>query len=196
MDVHPFIRHEPDPDFPGWWSWDIAGAPRGPERFNATIGKLLVRADGPRFATCRMFPEERHSNLGNMVHGGAILTFIDMAFFAGGRLAGADVMRAVTLDCSVRFLSPGRIGVPLDAEVELLRETKRLAFFAGKVVQDGELVAAFTGALRKSSRPIRPEANPPRYGEGDHAQHGGGAGPDSSQGDHAQHGGGAGPDSS
>ena len=76
-------------------------------------------------------------------------------------------MRAVTLDCSVRFLSPGRIGVPLDAEVELLRETKRLAFFAGKVVQDGELVAAFTGALRKSSRPVRPDGtNPPRHGEG------------------------------
>ena len=148
MDVHPAIRHEPDPDFPGWWSWDVAQD----DRFNGTIGKLLVRGDGPGRATCRMFPEERHSNLGDMVHGGAILTFVDMAFFAGGRLAGADVMRAVTLDCNVRFLSPGRIGVPLDAEVELLRETKRLAFFAGRVVQDGELVAHFTGALRKSTR--------------------------------------------
>ena len=45
--------------------------------------------------------------------------------------------------------------MPLDAEVELLRETKRLAFFAGKVVQEGELVAAFSGALRKSSRDVR-----------------------------------------
>ncbi|HET9428718.1 MAG TPA: PaaI family thioesterase [Allosphingosinicella sp.] len=148
MDVHPAIRHEPDPDHPGWWTWDLAED----DRFNATIGRLLVRADGPGRATCRMFPELRHSNLGNMVHGGAILTFVDMAFFAGGRLAGADVIRAVTLDCSVRFLSPGKIGVPLDAEVELLRETKRLAFFAGRVVQDGELVAAFSGALRKSDR--------------------------------------------
>jgi len=149
MDVHPAIRHEPDPDHPGWWSWDVADD----NRFNATIGKLLVRADGPGRATCRMFPEERHSNLGDMIHGGAILTFVDMAFFAAGRLAGADVMWAVTLDCNVRFLSPGRIGVPLDAEVELLRETRRLVFFAGKVVQEGELVAAFTGALRKSTRP-------------------------------------------
>jgi uncharacterized protein (TIGR00369 family) len=149
MDVHPAIRHEPDPDHPGWWSWDLEQAS---DRFNATIGKLLVRADGPGRATCRMFPEARHSNLGDMVHGGAILTFIDMAFFAGGKLAGAEVMRAVTLDCTVRFLSPGRIGVPLDAEVELLRETRRLAFFTGKVVQEGELVAHFTGALRKSSR--------------------------------------------
>ena len=116
------------------------------------IGKLLVREEGPGKAACRMFPEERHANLGDMVHGGAILTFIDMALFAGGRIAGANVVRAVTLDLSTRFLSPGKIGAPLDAHVELLRETKRLAFFAGTVVQDEELIAHFTGALRKSSR--------------------------------------------
>ena len=44
--------------------------------------------------------------------------------------------------------------MPLDAEVELLRETKRLVFLAGKVVQEGELVAAFSGALRKASRAV------------------------------------------
>ena len=26
MDVHPLIRHEPDPDHPGWWSWDLTDA--------------------------------------------------------------------------------------------------------------------------------------------------------------------------
>ena len=149
MDVHPAIRHEPDPDHPGWWSWDLSPQDG---RFNGVLGKLLVRAEGQGRASCRMFPEVRHSNLGDMVHGGAILTFIDMAFFAGGKMAGADVLPSVTLDCSVRFLSPGRLGVPLDAEVELLRETKRLAFFAGRIVQEGELVAHFTGALRKVTR--------------------------------------------
>lgn len=149
MDVHPLIDHRPDPNHPGWWNWTV----KVDDRFNRVLGKLLVREGGPRFGICRMFPDASHANLGNMIHGGAILTFIDMALFAGGRLAGANVIRAVTLDLSTRFLSPGRIGVPLDAEVELLRETRRLAFFAGKVRQEDELVAAFTGALRKSSRP-------------------------------------------
>ena len=148
MDVHPAIRHAPDPDHPGWWSWDIADD----GKFHAVVGKLLVRAVGEGRAVCRMFPEERHSNLGDMVHGGAILTFIDMALFAGGRMAGADVIRAVTLDLSTRFLSPGRIGVPLDAEVELIKETGRLIFLDGRVTQEDELVASFTGALRKASR--------------------------------------------
>ena len=151
MDVHPLIRHAPDPEHPGWWTWDLPDD----KRFHSVIGKLLVREEGPGRAACRMFPEERHSNLGDMVHGGAILTFIDMALFAGGRMAGADVNRAVTLDLSTRFLSPGRIGVPLDAEVELLRETGRLIFLDGRVTQEGELVASFTGALRKAAQRVR-----------------------------------------
>jgi uncharacterized protein (TIGR00369 family) len=146
MDVHPLIRHAPDPDHPGWWSWDISAHE---DRFIAVIGKMLVRPDGPGRAVCRMFPETRHSNLGDMVHGGAILSFIDVAFYAGGRLAGGDVVRAVTLDCHVQFLGRGRIGVPLDAQVELLRETRNLAFLHGRIVQEDEIVAAFSGTLRK-----------------------------------------------
>ena len=149
MDVHPLIHHAPDPDHPGWWSWDLKAHD---DRFNAVIGKLLVRPAGPGRATCRMFPETGHSNLGGVVHGGALLTFIDMAFFAGGRVAGVDVAGAATLDCHTHFLGPGRIGVPLDAEVELLRETRNLAFFQGRVVQEGEIVAAFSGTLRKAAR--------------------------------------------
>ena len=148
MDVHPLIDHRPDPDHPGWWSWAV----KTEGRFNEVIGKLLVREAGPGRGQCRMFPDQSHSNLGDMIHGGAILTFIDMALFAGGRLAGANVIRAVTLDLNTRFLSPGRIGVPLDAEVELLRETGRLIFLDGRVTQEGELVASFTGALRKAAR--------------------------------------------
>ena len=102
MDLHPLIDHRPDPDHPGWWSWDL----RGNQRFNRVLGKLLVRENGPKRAVCRMFPDRSHSNLSDMIHGGAILTFIDMALFAGGRMAGANVVRAVTLDLSTRFLSP------------------------------------------------------------------------------------------
>jgi uncharacterized protein (TIGR00369 family) len=145
MDVHPRIRHEPDPDHPGWLTWEIEEE----ERFNARIGKLLVRADGEGRARCRMFPGLEQSNLGNVTHGGAILTFIDMAMFAGGHLAGANISYSVTLDLSAQFLSPARLGVPLDATVELLRETRRLAFMRGLVVQGEEIVASWSGTLRK-----------------------------------------------
>jgi uncharacterized protein (TIGR00369 family) len=151
MDIHPLIRHQPDPDHPGWSTWDLADM----DRYHGTIGKLLVRADGRGRARCRMFPDKRHSNLGNVVHGGAILTFIDMCLFAGGRLAGANVAYAVTLDLNTQFLSPGRLDMALDAEVELLRETGRLAFFRGRLVQEEDVVASFSGALRKQARKPR-----------------------------------------
>jgi len=147
--VHPRIRHLPDREHPGWWTWEIEEE----DRFNWSIGRLLVRADGEGKARCRMFPGVRQSNLGEVVHGGAILTFIDMAMFAGGHLAGADIMHSVTLDLSAQFLSPGRLGVPLDATVELLRETKRLAFMRGLVVQQEALVASWSGTLRKGLQP-------------------------------------------
>ncbi len=147
--MHPLIHHAPDPDHPGWWTWDLADD----ERYNATIGKLIVRGEGEGRARCRMFPDVRHSNLGNVVHGGAILTFIDMAFFAGGHMAGMSEGPAVTLDCAVQFISAGELDRPLDAVVELLRESGRLAFYRGTVEQDGRIVASFSGTLRKFSRP-------------------------------------------
>lgn len=146
--MHPLIRHQPSPDHPGWWTWDLPDD----ERYNATIGKLLVRAEGEGRARCRMFPDRHHANLGDVVHGGAILTFIDMTMFSGGHMAGVSDTSAVTLDLGCQFIAPAELGVPLDCTVELLRESKRLAFMRGLVEQDGRTVASWTGTLRKVAR--------------------------------------------
>ncbi|MFN3388294.1 MAG: PaaI family thioesterase [Allosphingosinicella sp.] len=146
--LHPAIRHEPDPDHPGWWTWDLPGE----ARYNATLGKLLVRAEGEGRARCRMFPDKAQSNLGEAVHGGAILTFIDMAMFAGGHAAGVDLGPSVTLDLSAQFLSPARLGVPLEASLEVLRESRKMVVMRGLVEQEGEKVAAWSGTLRKLAR--------------------------------------------
>ncbi len=130
-------------------TWDLTS---DDFRFNAAIGKLLVRGEGERRALCRMFPDVAQSNLGNIVHGGAILTFIDMAMFAGGYAAGACLGPSVTLDLSAQFLSGAKLGLPLDCAVEILRESKRLAVMRGLVEQEGDVVASWSGTLRKLSR--------------------------------------------
>jgi uncharacterized protein (TIGR00369 family) len=142
---HPDIRYAPDPDHPGWYSWDI---PQN-GRFHESIGPLIVRGEGEGRGRCRMLVEDRHLNLGGAMHGGAVLTFIDMALYVAGYAAGADTAHAVTLDCAVQFVAPARAGAALDAEVELIRETGRLAFFRGLVVQGEAKVAAFNATLRK-----------------------------------------------
>lgn len=146
--MHPSIVHVPSPDHPGWWTWDLPDD----DRFNATIGKLLVRGEGAARARCRMFPDRRHANVSDIVHGGAILTLIDMTIFAGGHLAGVSDVAGVTLDLSCQFIAPAELGGSLDATIELLRETKRLAFMRGLVEQEGRMVASWTGTLRKISR--------------------------------------------
>jgi acyl-coenzyme A thioesterase PaaI-like protein len=150
--LHPLISHEPDPEHPGWWTWDVGEHPPGAERYNTTLGKLLVRPDGEGRARCRMFPKVPQSNLGDVTHGGAILTFIDMAMFAGGHAAGCDLGPAVTQDLACQFLSAAKLDVPLDCAVEVLRESKRLVSLRGLCEQEGAIVASWTGTLRKLSR--------------------------------------------
>lgn len=122
-----------------------------PSRYNGTVlGKMLVRSEGPGKARLRMFPEHRHSNLRDAVHGGVTLGFVDVAMFGASRMFGLiEAGAAVTLDLSVQFIGAGIIGKPLDAEVELLKETGRLLFMRGIVVQGDERIAAFSGTIRK-----------------------------------------------
>jgi len=147
----PAFDNSPDPDNPGWFHWQMSDA----SRYNGQVlGKMIVRSegDGPngKRARLRMFPEHRHSNLGNNVHGGTTLGFIDVALFGAARMFGLiEAGTAVTLDMSVQFIGAGRIGEPLDAEVELLKETRRLLFLRGLVVQGDDKIAGFTGTIRK-----------------------------------------------
>jgi uncharacterized protein (TIGR00369 family) len=148
-----FFRYEDDPDAPGWKRWQF----RDSTRFNAFLEPLLVKVEDG-VARVRMMPRHEHSNMRNDVHGGALLGFMDVALFAGARGLGVLVAGgAVTLDLSAQFIGGGRIGESLEARVELLRETTRMLFMRGLIVQEGQpVIASFTGTLRKSSPPPEP----------------------------------------
>jgi uncharacterized protein (TIGR00369 family) len=141
----PHFIYEDDPALPGWKRWTL----NDPTRFNALLGPLWVRMEEGQ-ARVRMVPERRHSNLGDNVHGGALLGFIDVALFAAARAHGLlDVGPAVTLDLAVQFIGTGSLDAPVEAEVELLRETGRLLFLRGLIVQGEARVASFSGTVRK-----------------------------------------------
>lgn len=119
---------------------------------NAVLGRLLVRGDSDTTATVRMFPEHRHSNMLEAIHGGTTLAFMDVAMFGAARNFGLEAFAAaVTLDLSAQFIGPGKMGEALDAKVELLKETGRFMFLQGKLVQGDHLVASFQGTARKAS---------------------------------------------
>jgi uncharacterized protein (TIGR00369 family) len=146
----PAFDSSPDPDNPGWLNWRMTDA----TRYNGTVlGKMIIRSEGANNARLRMFPEHRHSNLRDSVHGGVTLGFIDVAMFGTSRILGLiEAGTAVTLDLSVQFIGAGVIGAPLEAEVELLEETGRLLFMRGIVSQGESRVAAFSGTIRKPTK--------------------------------------------
>ncbi|SNS49504.1 uncharacterized domain 1-containing protein [Sphingomonas laterariae] len=147
--MEPVFSSTPDPDFPGWNRWELHDS----DRFLDTLGRVLVRPEADGKARVRMFPERRHSNMLDAVHGGALLGFVDIALFAGAEACGAKAAgNGVTLDCNAQFLSPGSLAEPLDAVVEVLRETGRLIFVRGLVEQSHGTVAAFSATLRKAGK--------------------------------------------
>ena len=145
----PVFDYREHPDHPGWHTWNL----RDPTRFNPVVmGDMLVRTEGEK-CRLRMFPERKHTNLQEMIHGAVTLSLIDISLFAAMRtLTGGDAGPAVTLELSTQFIGAGKPDQPLDAVVEVLRETGRLLFLRGEVVQDDHLVAGFTALVRKASR--------------------------------------------
>ena len=115
------------------------------------MGDLLVRREAERTIRLRMLnTERRHGNLHENVHGGVILALADIAMFAAvAQETGSLFSNSVTLDLNCQFIGPGRIGEPIDAVAEILRETRRLVFARGLVQQGDTLVASFSGTLRK-----------------------------------------------
>jgi acyl-coenzyme A thioesterase PaaI-like protein len=84
-----------------------------------------------------------------------VMALIDIALFACSRQLGIiEAGTAVTLDLNVQFIGAGKPDVPCDAVTELLKETRRLVFLRGVVEQgEGNLVAAFSGTIRKPTAP-------------------------------------------
>lgn len=144
------FNNEPDPDYPGWHRWELYDD----RRFNGQVmGRMNVRAEEGGKVRVRMYPELKHTNLLDIVHGATTLSLIDISIFACGHLLGMDGMAgSVTLDLSTQFIGAGLPGKPLDSVVECLRETRRLVFLRGVVEQEDEMIAAFSATIRKARR--------------------------------------------
>lgn len=143
---HGFV-YEDDPDLPGWKRWWLPD----PNCYNAFLGPLSVKVEDG-VARIRMQPRPQHSNLRGNFHGGVVLGFADVALFAAARAFGVLTAGAAsTIDLSVQFIGGGAISEPIEARLELLRETGRFLFLRGLIVQGEAIVASFSGTVRKSS---------------------------------------------
>nr|WP_298928148.1 PaaI family thioesterase [uncultured Erythrobacter sp.] len=138
--------HLPDPDNPGWHHWNL----KDDTLFNgAVMGKMITRREGDK-CRLRMFPERRHENLQGIIHGAVSLGLIDISMFTTMHVVGSgNAGPSVTLELSTQFIGGGDPARPLDAVTEIMRETGKLVFVRGEVVQDDDRVAAYSGIIRK-----------------------------------------------
>ncbi|MEL7188851.1 MAG: PaaI family thioesterase [Pseudomonadota bacterium] len=130
----------------GWRNWNLIDR----TRYNtAVLGDMRVRKEG-NFCRLRMFPQLHHTNLGDNVHGAVTLGLIDIALFATMHMCGTgDAGPSVTVELSTQFVDAGDPDVPLDALSEIVRETGRMLFVRGQVVQGERIVASYSGIVRK-----------------------------------------------
>lgn len=151
----PFDFHPIDPakagGEEGWYSWNLVDR----TRYNtAVLGDLHVRREAER-CRLRMFPERRHTNLGDNIHGAATLGLIDIALFATMHMVGSgEAGPSVTVELSTQFVGAGDPARPLDALTEIVEETGRLLFVRGQCVQADEaggerIIASYSGIVRK-----------------------------------------------
>jgi acyl-coenzyme A thioesterase PaaI-like protein len=135
----------------GWYTWNMIDR----TRFNtAVLGEMRVRREGDH-CRLRMFPERRHTNLTDNVHGAVTLGLIDIALFAAMHINGSgDAGPSVTVELSTQFVGAGDPTRPLDAVSEIVRETGRMLFLRGFATQprdDGgeDIIASYSGIVRK-----------------------------------------------
>jgi acyl-coenzyme A thioesterase PaaI-like protein len=135
----------------GWYTWNMVDR----TRFNTSVlGEMRVRKEGAQ-CRLRMFPERRHTNLVDLVHGAVTLGLIDISLFSAMHINGSgEAGPSVTVELSTQFVGGGDPNLPLDAVTEIIRETGKMLFLRGFATQpraDGgeEIIASYSGIVRK-----------------------------------------------
>jgi uncharacterized protein (TIGR00369 family) len=82
------------------------------------------------------------------VHGGAIMSLLDVAVCTAARTLHPESMGVVTIDLSASFVDGGR-GARLFADARVLKDTKSMTFVEGEAKnEDGSIVAKVIATVR------------------------------------------------
>jgi acyl-coenzyme A thioesterase PaaI-like protein len=90
--------------------------------------------------------DDRHTNPNNVLHGGAIIGFLDTIM---GHFAASSAKRpTATIGFDSRFLAGARPGAWIDGRVIMRRMTRTLAFIDGEAIAEGTLLVTASGIFK------------------------------------------------
>jgi uncharacterized protein (TIGR00369 family) len=135
-----------DGPFKGWSTW--YGLEKG-DPFETHVGPLCYKVGSDGRVRCAFEPKREHLNGGGAVHGGALMSFADFSLFCIAHAALSGGVNSVTLTMNSEFIAAGRLGSWIEAEGEVLKQTRSLIFIRGLVTQNQAPVLAFSGTLKK-----------------------------------------------
>ena len=107
--------------------------------------------DGAGAGVRAIMVEEKHTNLGGVVHGGVLMSFVDVimgttSYRHAGR-SGASI-RIVS-----DFVAPARIGDWLEGRGEVVKATRSVVFARGLLTVEGRTILTATGNYKLRGEP-------------------------------------------
>lgn len=117
-------------------------------RYSAAIGETWIRVDGEEMIVGLHAGEHlANDNLG-IVHGGAMMTFGDMALGCAVGYGKGEPAHFVTAQLQFYFTAAARIGSFITCRPEVVRRTSQMVFVRGLFEADGRTVASADGIFK------------------------------------------------
>lgn len=127
------------------------GLPEGAEiastgGFNRYVGPLYRLPDGEDGALKRFafIAAENHMNSAGSVHGGMLMSLMDVAMSRTSRLV-TGAPRCSTVSLTSDFVGPGRLGDLIEARIRVTRSTRTMVFMSGEIAAADRTLLIGTG---------------------------------------------------
>ena len=98
------------------------------------------------------WPEHKHCNGADMLHGGYMMSFADFALF----VTACDALNGgygVTVAFNSDFIAAGKKDILLECRGEVVRATRSLIFVRGELFQDDATLLTYSGIIKKVRMP-------------------------------------------
>lgn len=112
--------------------------------FTGAIGPIYIRGEGQSWELGILTEAKHSNNQPGVVHGGALMTFADIALGYGVAKALGH-SNCVTAQLSVQFVSAAPVGAFISCKAEVVRSGAQLGFARGLIMAGGKTVASAEG---------------------------------------------------